>query len=418
MRLSILCGRSSNGQVFYAKSDVQAAFHLVPLKGSSWRWLILKVEHPILKKIFYFVDKCLPFGASISCSHFQRISDAIRHIVEWRAGIPDSLSNYLDDYLFIAITIRLCNLLVKCFMDTCAEIGIPVAAEKTVWATQLIVFFGILLDDKNLRLTIPEEKRIKAVNQIGKLICKRKATVLELQQVAGILNFLSRAIVPGRAFTRRIYAKCTGHSNLKQHHHVRLDGEFKSDCGVWMKFLNTNQITTVSRPFIDLDTMLRATTLQFYSDASLNAELGFRAQYEKEWTYGQWPPAFVKREKPSIEYVELFGLVVAAFIWADKLRNKRVLVYCDNQTVVTIVNNTTSSCKNCMVLIRLLVLKSLQCNFRLFAQYIRSKDNEVADSLSRLDFVRFNRLAHKLKLNNTPQPLPNELWPATKIWVK
>ena len=81
IQLSFLWGGATR-QVFYAKTDVQTAFHLAPLKKSCWRWLIMMAQHPITKVTYYFVDKCLPFGASISCSHFQRISNGIKHIVE------------------------------------------------------------------------------------------------------------------------------------------------------------------------------------------------------------------------------------------------------------------------------------------------------------------------------------------------
>ena len=414
--LSFLQGGATK-QVFYAKMDISSAFRLVPLKSSCWNWLILKCVHPRMGKIVYFFDKCLPFGASISCSHFQRVSNGLRHIVEFKAGIPKSITNYLDDFLYIAFALRTCNFLTKTFMDVCFQLGIPVAAEKTVWGTRIIVFLGILLDGQFFRLSIPEEKRIKATNQLNKFVTRRKATVKEIQQLTGLLNFLTRAIYIGQTFTRRMYAKCSGKTNLKPYHHINLDPEFKEDCKVWLKFLEQNKITTVSRPYIDLKSVLEAKTLQFFSNASLKRTFGIGACYMKEWAYAQWPEGFIESKKPSIEYAELLGLVITVYIWSDKLANQRVQVFCDNQTVIVVVNNTTSSCKNCMVLVRKLVLRSLEYNFRLFATYVKSADNEIADSLSRLDFRRFDILAKKHRLQNTPELIPRELWPPTKIWV-
>ena len=62
-----------------------------------------------------------------------------------------------------------------------------------------------------------------------------------------------------------------------------------------------------------------------------------------------------------------------------------------------------------MILVRMLVLKGIQQNFWLFARHLPGVQNEVSDSLSRFDWVRFDKLAHKLGLKNTPQPLPEEL---------
>ena len=54
---------------------------------------------------------------------------------------------------------------------------------------------------------ILECKISKARDLIEEVMQKRtkKLTIKKLQQICGLLNFLSRAIVPGRTFTRRLY---------------------------------------------------------------------------------------------------------------------------------------------------------------------------------------------------------------------
>ena len=147
-----------NFPIFMGKSDVKSAFRLIPLSIWSWAWLIMSAMDPVSKKWKFFVDKCLPFGASISCAIFQRFSDAIKHITQYRTS-RRSLSNYLDNFLFLAYTRQLCNQMIKGFLKVCDEIGVPIAMEKTEWATVRLVFLGILLDGERLILAIPEEKR-------------------------------------------------------------------------------------------------------------------------------------------------------------------------------------------------------------------------------------------------------------------
>ena len=67
--------------------------------------------------------------------------------------------------------------------------------------------------------------------------------------------------------------------------------------------------------------------------------------------------------------------------WGDLLVNTRVVIFCDNQSVLEMVNNTTSICKNCMYLLRLLVLNNLRFNRRISVKYVKSADNILADSL-------------------------------------
>ena len=66
------------------------------------------------------------------------------------------------------------------------------------------------------------------------------------------------------------------------------------------------------------------------------------------------------------------------------------------------VNKTTSSCKNWMVLIRILVLKSLMGNVRVFAKYIKSKENIVSDLLSCIQITKFKALRTDWDMHPSP----------------
>ena len=80
------------------KSDMSSAFRHLAMKKEFWKFLVMKAKNPIDKKWYYFVDKCMPFGASISCANFQAFSDAISHIVEYK--MKKENINYLDDFFF------------------------------------------------------------------------------------------------------------------------------------------------------------------------------------------------------------------------------------------------------------------------------------------------------------------------------
>ena len=61
--------------LFMAKTDLKAAFRGLPIFGEDWPLLVMKAEDPETGKVMFFIDKCLPFGSSISCAHFQRFSN-------------------------------------------------------------------------------------------------------------------------------------------------------------------------------------------------------------------------------------------------------------------------------------------------------------------------------------------------------
>ena len=283
--------------------------------------------------------------------------------------------------------------------------------EKTFWGTTLLVFLGLLLDTKKQIIGIPVDKLKKALNWIEYFLQRKKATVLEFQKLCGTLNFLCRCLVPGRAFLRRLYLDSTG-TKLKPHHHVKVSIENKKDLLVWKQFLL--QPEAYSHPFMD-SIVLNAVEIDMFSDASRNFNLGFGAYCGSEWSWGQWNYDFCTKVDPSIEYLELFAVLIAVLNWDKLFENRRIVLFCDNEAVVHMINNSSSKCKNCMVLIRLLVAEGLRWNMRIFAKHVRTQDNGKADALSRLDFTRFERLAAGM-MNDKPTPVPTEIWPMEKIW--
>ena len=188
--------------IYSGKSDMKSAFRLLGLLPKSWAWLVMKARNLLTGEWCYFVDKCLPFGASIICALFQHFSDALCHLTESKLKVRCRITNYLDDFLFIAMQLAFCNRMIKSFLDLCRELAIPVAMEKTEWVSELTIFLGILLDGRHLMLIIPEEKRQVAINLLEEMLAKRKAKVKDMQRLCGYLNFICKAVFPGRTFVR------------------------------------------------------------------------------------------------------------------------------------------------------------------------------------------------------------------------
>lgn len=236
----------------------------------------------------------------------------------------------------------------------------------------------------------------------------KKVTVRKLQQLTGLLNFIGRAVVPGRAFTRRLYAKMG--TLLKPHHHVRVDSEMRCDLQVWRQFLRLDN--AVVRPFIDLAQTLEATQIQFYMDSS--STIGAGGFWNGHYFYLKWP-SWLKSLDLSIGYLELYALTAGILLWSHELKNKRIVIFCNNQSVVHMLNNTTSKCKYCMILIRMIVLAGLRNNVRFFGRWLSTGQNYLADALSWGEISKFKKLA-PAGTDTLPTKLPHCLWPIPKVW--
>ena len=121
------------------------------------------------------------------------------------------------------------------------------------------------------------------------------------------------------------------------------------------------------------------------------------------------------RAKSSIEYLELYALCVGILTWGHRLTNTRIIIFCDNQAVMHMINNMTSKCPKCMKLIRMIKYNCLLFNRRVFVKLIRSSKKGMADALSRMDFKRSWRLA-PAGMNTYPDAIPQQIWPIERIW--
>ena len=96
-------------------------------------------------------------------------------MIEYRTKAGNTITNYLDDFHFVAFTIACCNYLITSFIKLCQEVGVPISDEKTVWACMRLVFLGILLDGTLMIIAIPEEKKNKAIHMLSSIMQKKES---------------------------------------------------------------------------------------------------------------------------------------------------------------------------------------------------------------------------------------------------
>ena len=188
------------------------------------------------------------------------------------------------------------------------------------------------------------------------------------------------------------------------------------DLLVWKLFLSN--LMAFARPFIDFAHAIEASQITFFTDASGNPKLGMGGICNKLWMYQQWDEQIHKQLNPSIEFLELYDLTAAVLTWIRRFQNRRIILFCDNISAVEMINKLTSSCPNYMALIRLVILESLIHNVRVFAKYVLSKDNFLADMLSRLKLNLFHQVTANKNMDQSPTPIPEDLVPITKVWMK
>ena len=360
-----------------AKLDLADAFHHILVRPEDWELLGFswcgKDDNDKPAQMFYF-STVLPFGLGSSPKLFTDFAHATQLIMLSR-GVSE-VEHYLDDYITLGPPGQpACQKNLDLMLDVCRDVGFAVNPAKVVQPSTVIEFLGIILDTNLMEMRISEDRLSGILDELQLWHGRTRARKREILSLIGKLIFISRVVHCGRTFVRRMIDLCKKVKHL--HHTIKLNKAFQADVSWWLTFLPTwngvgmfydRQWTS------DID-------LELYTDASDKAVSGFFA--------GAWFVEQVMDTTRSINWRELYAVVLAASTWGPLFAGKKILFHCDNQCVVHLLRNGTSKSPELMTLVRALFYIAATYQFDFSAEYIHTKSNTVADALSRLDFHRF-----------------------------
>lgn len=121
---------------------------------------------------------------------------------------------------------------------------------------------------------------------------------------------------------------------------------------------------------------------------------------------GDWHPLQHLHRK-SIQWQELFAIIVAVTTWSSHLRGKRVCFNCDNEATVKAWRNHSAKHPALNDLLHRLFFIAADNNFTISLSHTPGHHNCIADALSRNQLTRFHRLAPQA--NRYPTRVPPEL---------
>ena len=128
--------------------------------------------------------------------------------------------------------------------------------------------------------------------------------------------------------------------------------------------------------------------LEFSTDAA--GKLGYGGLFRHEWFSVPWTRA---QRSWSIEVQELYPIVMASQIWGHKWTSSRILIKCDNLSIVNCINKGYTKVPIMGDLLRVLMYNSMRFNFLFRAEHIPGVQNKLSDLLSRLNLPQFRAQA-------------------------
>ena len=267
------------------------------------------------------------------------------------------LLHYLDDFLTMGAE-HTCKwqLNLEKLVDLCRRLGMPLKWQKLEGPTTTLVFLGILLDSQKMEMRLPEEKLQELKLLIASWMSKKSGKKRELLSLIGKLSHVTKIIVPGRIFLRRMIDGAHRVKHLD--HWVHLNQEFKSDLAWWQTFITSWNGRGMMRSVATNETP----RFTFSTDAS--GTWGCGACWEDRWIQGSWDGMW---KETNIATKELLAILLAVAMWGVFCQGNQVRVQCDNMTVVHIIAANSSKDATIMHLLRGLHFVSAYYNINLRA---------------------------------------------------
>ena len=315
---------------------------------------------------FYF-DCTWSMESRLSAKCCQRVTSAIVFIHAKRGYF---VINYLDD-LGSAEPAEVAEKAFTHLRWVLQQAGLKEASHKTVFPTTCMVFLGVEVNSIMMTLRIPPDKFEEIQQVLANWEGKSSATLKQVQQLAGLLNFACKCVKSGRIYLSRI---------LNFLHTLPKFGARVIPCDVtkdiqwWRDFVpQYNGVSLITNNWwLDPDQVLS-------TDSCLTGGgCYFRGKY-CHWKY----PEELLGKGWDINQLECMMIVIACKLWGHLLQRQKVVIYCDNQVTVAAINSRASCNEVIQKCLRELHMITALFSFEIKTVYLLGSSNRISDSLSR-----------------------------------
>lgn len=348
---------------FMASIDLKDAYYSIPVHQNSRKFLRFQFN----SKTFEFT--CLPFGICTAPRIFTKVMKPVVAYLR-KQGIICVV--YLDDILIIDQDYQTCKKKVKTTLTILQKLGFIVNYEKSnLDPCQSITFLGFILNSVKMTVSLTSAKRLKLKELSSKILQNRKIRILQLAEYIGFLISCIPAVPYGLLYTKyleRLKVKSLAQANNDYRSYILITNREIKEIQWWQNLgFSTEKAITQDKY-----------NLEIYTDACLT---GWGAHCNSEKINGQ----FVNEELNNhINYLELLAVYKAVKYFANSKSNVNILLHIDNKTALSCINRMGSiKYKHFLDLTKKIWQFLERRDSKIFAVYIRSKDNYIADAESR-----------------------------------
>jgi len=348
---------------YMATLDLKDAYYFLPINMKFRKYLRFKWN----ENLYEFT--CLPFGLSIAPFIFAKLTKPIVSILRKNGNVSVV---YLDDFWLCGESYQLCHQNVTETIKLLSYLGFVINYTKSdLIPKQEITYLGLIFNSEKYQVSLPDAKIEKLRLHLNKLIWKDVCTIQKLAILIGLLVSSRYAIPYSILYTKRLERQkylALKSSGQDYNASVKITQQLRDDMNWWLRQLDHPSCQIRTDQF----------DLTIFTDASLT---GWGAHCGNNKTHGFWS---LSESKLHINTLELLAIFYGLKCFARNVKNSQILLRVDNTSAISYINKMGGvQFENLSNLAREIWKWCEQKNIWLFASYIPSKLNVVADEESR-----------------------------------
>lgn len=345
----------------------------IDLKDAYYMINVAQLDRKFIRfqwKNILYEFTCVCFGQSTAPWLFTKL---LRPVISKLRNMGFVSVIYLDDILLFGNTFEECQGNIQATISLLESLGFVINFTKSsLIPSQSAKYLGFILNSSSMTVALPDDKCLKLGNLCKSFLSKSTVTARQLAELIGSLVACIPAVPYGMLYTKRLErSKFLALSKNRLNFNVKLKLEASDfeDISWWIRNLPgaCAPIRTDSFDF------------EIFSDASLT---GWGVYSQGSTANGLWNS---NQSCHSINYLELVAAYYGLRCFARDLSNVSILLRIDNTTALNYINRMGSiQYPHLSNVTRDIWNFCEQRHIWIFASYIRSRDNFMADKQSRI----------------------------------
>lgn len=342
--------------------DLRDAYFLVKIHDESKKYLRFTWDG----KIFEF--NVLPFGLNTAPYIFTKIMKPVIRLLRL-CGLVNVV--YLDDLLLLGQSYRECIENISITKKFLLSLGFKINFEKSVMSPATSCqFLGYIINSDYMTISLPTEKQSNIKNEIQHFTRIKRCKIRRFARLLGLLISACPAVEYGLLYTKEL-ERCKFLNLISDDDYdkfMNIPDSVIPDLNWWLSALDnpTHRIKD--------DTY----ATEIYSDASTT---GWGAACDGRTASGQWSQ---DERRQHINSLELLAAFFALKIFAKDYSNCQILLRIDNSTAIAYINRMGGIQYPHLTRISRDIWQWCESKkIFIFACYIKSADNHIADAESR-----------------------------------